>query len=439
MSNYNETDLELLTNNIWNLPNLTHCYFNVRKNWQRSFIISPKISSSLKYLFIDTEELNLNSINRLFQHTPNLKYFQGRIFSFDGDDDYIRSSFSSLTNVNILIAAHPSKIISFLRNIPNLHHLDITIAGSRLIDGYQWENLIRNYLPKLREFRLSMKSYSAIIRSITEEKIDELMNSFRSSFWIDERRWFVQCIVDEHCIRFETVSNAFHSIDDKLPSVFKSTDSQNNIKRFYTTMCGISDVELLDQLIPSKIYFSKLYSLSVKCPINDQYWTMIPNLYKVSSLTLDFSTDFPKSELQVFLNRMPHLRTLTIHQDASLPLPMSLFDCTFPSIRYFDLENCKHYFDEEDCIILTRSSLTSHCERLDIPVRNRQSIMILVKNMINLCALRASLPDEKIFGYMPSRICNNDEDIQWLIDRLESTCAISRHPFCVNHIRIWIK
>ncbi|CAF0838535.1 unnamed protein product [Adineta steineri] len=207
---YNETDFELLTKNIWNLPNLTHCYFRLLQMKQQPFIILSKISSSVTYLSINPEALNFNSINRLFQYTPNLKYLHAHIHSFDHDDDYIRSSFSSLTNLKIFIKAHSSKIISFLRNTPNLHCLKITMKCCDFIDGYQWEDLIRNHLPKLRTFHLSMGNLS-IIRPMTEEQIDEFMNSFSSSFWIDEHRWFVQCMSNEHFIRFGTdESNLFY-------------------------------------------------------------------------------------------------------------------------------------------------------------------------------------------------------------------------------------
>ncbi|CAF1427852.1 unnamed protein product [Adineta steineri] len=214
-------------------------------------------------------------------------------------------------------------------------------------------------------------------------------------------------------------------------------------------MSSISDEALFDRSISSKICFPNIDSLSVKCPINDQYWSMVSNLQQVSSLSLRFTTNFSQSELQTFLNRMPHLRSLTIRQNASLPLSMSLFNCTFPSsIHYLHLEYCKHYFNEEDCIILTHSSLISQIKQLDILVKNRESIIILVNNMSNLCTLRARFTDEIIFESRPSRIRNNvdaeiilckDEDIQWLVTHLPSTCAISRHPCCVNHLRIWIK
>ncbi|CAF1431578.1 unnamed protein product [Adineta steineri] len=446
---YDETDFELLMNNIWNLPNLIHFYLYIHKEREQLFIIPSKISPSLKYLSINTEKLNWNLINRLFQHTPNLKYLRAHIDCSKNGDGYIGSSFSTLTSLNIFIAgSHSSKIIPFLQDTRNLHHLNIRIAGPNFIDGYQWEDLIRNYLPKLKTFHFSMTDLH-FIRLMTKAEIDELMNSFRSSFWIDEHQWFVRCIGDRYYIRFEAVSKAFRYAADTLPSVFKSTDSQDNIERLYTPMSSISDETLFDRPISSKICFPKLNSLSVKCPINDQYWSMVSNLQQVSSLSLHLSTDLSQSELQALLNRMPHLRLLTIHQDASLPLPMSLFDCTFPSsIHYLDLEYCKHYFNEEDCIILTHSSLTSQIKQLDILVKNRESITILVKNMPNLSTLCARFTDEIIFESRPSRIRNNvddeiilckDEDIQWLVTHLPSTCAISRHPFCVNHLRIWIK
>ncbi|CAF4151617.1 unnamed protein product [Adineta steineri] len=377
----------------------------------------PMITDRILALHLSDSEWTPGQVDLFFSHIPSLRQLT-----------HLRSlSLSYLGSKEIL-------------NIPNLHYLNIKISGYYYIDGRQWEDLIRDYLPKLRTFHLSIKNYSYIVQSMTEEQIDELMNSFRTSFWIDERRWFVRCMSNEDCISFETVSNAFHYTDKKPPIVFKSTDSQDNIERLYTTMRTISDVTLFNQPISSKIYFPKLHSLSVKCPINDQYWSMISNLHDVSSLSLDFTTDFSQSKLQALLNRMPYLRTLTIHQKSLLPLPMSLFNCTFPSsIHYLDLENCEHYFNEKDCIRLTRSSLTSHCERLDIPVKNLQSIIILVCNMNNLCALRASFPDEQIYENRPSRICNDDEDIQWLIDHLPSTCAISRDASCFNDIRIWIK
>ncbi|CAF1517424.1 unnamed protein product [Adineta steineri] len=68
--------------------------------------------------------------------------------------------------------------------------------------------------------------------------------------------------------------------------------------------------------------------------------------------------------------------------------------------------------------------------------------------MTNLCALSARFTNEMVSEYRSTRTRNNiddemilckDEDIQWLVNQLTPTCAIGRHPFCVNHIRIWIK
>ncbi|CAF5117888.1 unnamed protein product, partial [Rotaria sp. Silwood1] len=64
-------------------------------------------------------------------------------------------------------------------NIPNLRRLNIHL-NSNLIDGHQWERIIRDYLLKLKIFQLEMKEI--IVDDDIEEQMDALVNSFRISF-----------------------------------------------------------------------------------------------------------------------------------------------------------------------------------------------------------------------------------------------------------------
>ncbi len=57
----------------------------------------------------------------------------------------------------------------------------------KLINGHQWEQIIRNHLPKLKTFRLKMQRIFRDNSNI-QQQADELLDSFRSSFWIDERQ-----------------------------------------------------------------------------------------------------------------------------------------------------------------------------------------------------------------------------------------------------------
>jgi hypothetical protein len=58
------------------------------------------------------------------------------------------------------------------------------------MDGNDWENLFVNYLPKIKIFRLRMNFDFSLNDTITN-RIDQLVDSFRTYFWLEEHRWYV--------------------------------------------------------------------------------------------------------------------------------------------------------------------------------------------------------------------------------------------------------
>ncbi|CAF3720589.1 unnamed protein product [Rotaria sordida] len=92
-------------------------------------------------------------------------------------------------------------------------------------------------------------------------------------------------------------------------------------------------------------------------------------------------------------NRAHHLRTLKFEQDVSLPLHLSLFNYTNTSVRELILVGCDYCFNEEECILFSRSPLGVQCEVLLIEVNNRETIIHLVKHMIKLRALHVRYDD----------------------------------------------
>ncbi|CAF3564440.1 unnamed protein product [Rotaria sp. Silwood1] len=94
------------------------------------------------------------------------------------------------------------------------------------------------------------------------------------------------------------------------------------------------------------------------------------------------------------------------------------------SVHRLDLNVYNHQFNEEECFNLSRSPLTFQCEVLFIQVINRQSIINLVKNMINLRALHIQCEDDLV---------------QWLKNHLPSTCLIVRNSDSISQIQMWIQ
>jgi hypothetical protein len=155
------------------------------------------------------------------------------------------------------------------------------------------------------------------------------------------------------------------------------------------------------------------------------------------------SIDTDQSQLQNLLDRSSHLRELRISQHASLPLQMSLFKLTSPSICEIYLQKSNHRFNEKESLTLSHSPLGLQCEILSIKVKNRQSIIILVQNMAKLKALYSQFEDDEYSKHRSltqnANISTKDHLIQWLKDNLSSTYFISRYSDSCNCIKIWIQ
>ncbi|CAF4228496.1 unnamed protein product, partial [Rotaria sordida] len=162
----------------------------------------------------------------------------------------------------------------------------------------------------------------------------------------------------------------------------------------------------------------------IKLPFNDQFWSIVPGLNRLETLVVYSYADSFLSQLQVLLDRAPNLRCLDIRQDESLSLQMSFFQ-------------------------LCHSSLCIQCEVLFIRIKSRHSTIYLVKNMMNLQSLHVKRDDEKYHKrlataknnndkYRDGNVENEEELIDWLKDRLPSTCLFSKSAHFPSGIVIWI-
>jgi hypothetical protein len=309
---------------------------------------------------------------------------------------------------------------------------------SNLINGHQWEEIIHNYLPKLRVLRLNMKG-KLRNRHHIQEQIDRLIDSFRSSFWIDKHKWYVRCFPTEQSIHLHTLSEAFHYGDEKPSDFWQSTYPHDNQDKFYRNITNIYDDEFFELPFPSDICLPNITYLSIKFPINKQFWSIVPNLNRLKSLDISSHSDIYQSQLQILLDHAPHLSSLHISQDNFLPLQMSLFTYTNASIHPLDLKIDGHCFNEEECISLSYSPLGVQCEVLFISVETRESIIILIENMINLRALHVKYENKNESKHLPLTTSNENGIIQWLKDHLPSTCFIATDSDLLNCIRIWIR
>ncbi|CAF4994318.1 unnamed protein product [Rotaria sp. Silwood1] len=443
-----QVDFQLINNNILSISKLTHCHYESYFGKQQYFHIPTKLSRFLRNLYISNFKIRWNQIYQLFLYASRMKHLSIYIDS-DENDQHKLFSCPTLNDLSIIIfnIDDNSKMISFLQNLSNLHCLKINLAGN-LIDGCQWEQVIRYYLPKLKVFYLNMKQKFSVNQNI-QERVDELIHSFESSFWINEHKWFVRCFTYGRSIVLETLSEIYYHFQTKLPDSCKSTNPQDDHQKFYNTIRNIYCDRFFDQPFSFNFCLSEILHLSIKFPIHNRFWSIVPSLKKLSSLTVSSISDVFQSQFQTLLDRAPHLHRLSISQDKSLPLQMSLFKYTTGSIRRLDLNQYNYQFNEEECLTLSHSPLSVRCEILFIQVTNRECIINLIKNMINLRALYIKYEDGEYFKHLSSinnvdeshnaNTLNNDHLVQWLKNHLPSTCSIVRNSNPIDQIQIWIQ
>jgi len=193
-SEYSESSTALpFIDCIWSLPKLTQCHFYNTTVYRADCLDLPEptiISSSITHLSVIGLDYPSLSLALLFERTPNLQYFSIS-YSRGGSNKFPTSPVLLITSLDMSLPTMCSDLlIEILPWMPNLYRLKVS-CGVHL-DGSKWEEIISNYLPKLKIFHLREKSYWPNER-FTEENIDKLLDTFRSAFWLDEHQWFVQC------------------------------------------------------------------------------------------------------------------------------------------------------------------------------------------------------------------------------------------------------
>jgi hypothetical protein len=177
----------LFSNSIWRFPKLTHFRLKTR----RDFFMPTIVSSSLEYLSISCQNFGLSQVSGLFRQTPSLQRLHAPLNNLNDNRHLVLSTLSSLTILKLSNVRSSYSMINVLRAVPNLTHLKIDTYYINW-NGYQWETIIDDHLPKLKVFRLRMH-IDVQGEQNNDKHIDDLVNSFRTRFWLEKYHSFIRC------------------------------------------------------------------------------------------------------------------------------------------------------------------------------------------------------------------------------------------------------
>ena len=435
-----------LINNIWSLPNLIHCVMNnvqVKITWIHQI---STINSTLEYLSIQMIEGDKSGLYYLCKSAPRLQQLHVDMihWSFYNQPMIV---FPSLVSLRAAFRGAIEPTIGFLKNLPNLSSLTFEIDDDTF-DGNDWQYLLANYLPKLRIFRLKMNFICPTYPSLIDA-VDEFVDSFRTSFWIEEHRWFVRC----DCYLW---NNKYYAILYTLPSTFKQCSYSNT---YYSISSKSDDDERhshrfvqvvdqqfiqLDSLQNLKLFhlrFPNIRQMEIIFPFSD-YFNHLGHLLfqQLTSLTVMLNNQLSYHQLQTFLCRTPQLYSVKfLSFGGSID---GFFQLTSSSIRRLDLliAQSRHelIFRDDNRLNLINSPLGRQCEVLLIELENANDILELVEKMSHLRVLICRLKNDiKTFNHWRFSL-KSYRLIQWLKDHLPSNCSITVNSDQRPQISLWI-
>ncbi|CAF0744033.1 unnamed protein product [Adineta ricciae] len=423
-----------LIDTIWSLPKLVYCYLNIDLGHDNT-VVPTAISTTLTYLFIWGREYGENDIHSLLQQTPYLQHFSVLLRERSEQRAIVEHSFSTMRRFRLEASQiDENRLSPFFRYMPNLCHLIIEVGLSRQpLDGYQWENLIRRYLPNLTRFQLNVSFKFDNTDKRRKEQIDSLLDSFRCPFWLEEHQWFVRChwnpLQRSSTIHLYTLPYKVAEFQFNFPVVYKSTCPNDAIFLDYHHVTELKyESNGKRRFLSPQIRFPNVENLSIQFPIHDQFWSMIPNPQKVTSLTIfgdDKDVNITLVQIQNLIDHLPNLYSLTM-------AIKHVFQLVHTSIRRLDLRCSDFYLDNRQCLSLSRSVLGSQCEILHIYLFNGITVFELVESMKQLRLLTI----ESLYGEHLDE--NDDSFLSSLRSQLSPPFVIKRDDFFSNVIQMCI-
>jgi hypothetical protein len=441
---YEQDKTVSLMNDIWSLP-LTQCRFENFYSGGQCFFSIQVISTSMNYLFIDQIYCDLNVLYHLFEHTPNLRHLS--ISSdYSTDDESLHTMTSSIRSLKLAFEGSIISMINLFQNLPNLCYLTLKTSDLYL-NGNEWEKIFVDYLPNIKKFRLRM-NFQFSDDYNKDEQIEQLLETFQTDFWIKQHQWFVRCDWNP----FDSFNRIylytlpydfgdffyFDTIQSRstYPSISKdfSYDRVNILRQSFSENLPIESINYLSPR------FYKIYDLKISIPFSQNFSSCIASLDQLNSLDVTICDDSSYSQLQLLLDRAPHLYSLTLRSAGNIQI--SLLELSNASIRRLDLMTKStyrlQYFNHNECIkILAQSSIGKQCEVLLISVENRTIICELIQIMSNLRSITFQCKEDKC-KYRES-LSTNDEVLHWLVEHLSSEFMIVRDKRQISKIHIWIK
>jgi hypothetical protein len=197
-------------------------------------------SSSIKYLTLEKITCDFRDLSHLFEYTPCLRRISIKL-TYGFPNQEFHTPLFSIISLKILYHGCANILTNLFQNIPNLIYLTLETFDI-YSDGYEWEKILRSYLPNIKVFQLKM-NLNFPHRDNINKQVDDLLDTFRTSFWLEEHHWFVRCDWDPLNIFNDGILYTLpYAFDDCF--YFDAVSSKSTCSN-YTDYCSYDRVPIL--------------------------------------------------------------------------------------------------------------------------------------------------------------------------------------------------
>jgi hypothetical protein len=299
-----------------------------------------------------------------------------------------------------------------MSNLPRLQHLELIVdCINDVVDGNRWQIKTKYLVTFKFMFHLS------------NELESQGLDSFRSSFWLEEKRWFVAYT---HRRVFSVPHFLATEADENFQLPQYSTVPDNRI--FYEC---IDKLQLTEKSSPVNGYFPHVQTLVLCCtaflPTIDQ----IVDLSRVQHFI--FSAVVENFPIKRLINEMPNLRQISFRCDLGNFLKQVRYE-TFDTIR--TLQICNSFMKAHNFDIENLCAVFPNIEHLQVDYKcSTMEIFDFLDRFKHLSTAS--------FHYI-SRYENEDVqqcrlDIQTVLDRVRRVQRLNyTYQFDCSSVHFWI-
>jgi hypothetical protein len=280
-----------------------------------------------------------------------------------------------------------------------------------LCDGYQWELFLLNQLPHLKTFNFKFQLKLTVNLNIIG--IENILRSYSSLFWLNEKRWFIAIEWGQRLIytvpRYscESADPNFHppihrtSLDDSI--YYNHINALAIWGESTQRFLNVKEVWLVDN--PSKINMESILDVN-----------RIERLICVSSEN-DFS-------MEIFIHLLKEMKNVNFIQFYSIPISLNEHtdQIVFRQIRSIELMKDLKSFSS----IETLNKLFPQIERLHMKIQSIEQISNILKSFSTSLSIVKFHCDTSIVSIQR-------KSIEKILGHSNFTCSIDP-----TSIRLWI-